>query len=837
MIDKFYNIKILFYKFFLIAILVAGFNMISQHSNEVLADGLFSDTAHNSLEYYEDTRPGDIQGSNLLSIIISIFSNIIEYIYICALKKTIFDYSQTEYNCLPDQIGKNIGQPSCPKSKGGFFGSVGEGVARLIIMIIGIIFPFFVIFALVLIAFLTKCTTSYVWAPHELINVKLYGKDNEEMCEESNGNITLKKNLVGPNEVPFLYTCNSSSSTCNSNTNREYGDMSGTYYCNSANRKYATNNLAADGVGDKLSPGMIVYAERSFVDSFKNKKCPSKPKDDINIATREQVKNGSYSDNDIIFYSNTNGRVKLCAAAKKAIGIPLLFPILYGCTPVAPPVEVKTDSEQKIYDMISDTRCSYFMSQRIDLIHLSSDLHQGVITEDVRTFLEGDMHLTSTIVGCMQDLLIKIIISPNSSDNSYMYFVQNQMKKLVFVVLTFYIIILGIKIMSSPQVPQRGEWMMFIMKFVIVVVFSTGQIWYDNNKITGRTGLFSLALNVIETISDIFIQSSNVNDPVRACYSNYNGSNILSSRRISVSCGGTTTPSNTSKSSFVELTPWDYLDCKLGNYLSFGTCRYNFGEIPSLWFFTSALISGVTGFLLAICMLVYVILIMSVVFRFVHVVILSSFMLAILCLMAPIFACFILFDYTKEIFQNWIKALIGYSIYPGMTFSFVALFIATLDVFFYGFTIDDLSKNSNPCTETQSVYCATYRASLDAQTCYRNGSCLSLADASCSILTSGMVNAFTERLNLIIFSLNIGQSSYISEMWTPMWNIMFFAIIFYFFSGSVISFFEYMSGVYGLGSIAKGDFSGMAISAAKKINVASMGRGVSKLNQMRKRNK
>ena len=79
---------------------------------------------------------------------------------------------------------------------------------------------------------------------------------------------------------------------------------------------------------------------------------------------------------------------------------------------------------------------------------------------------------------------------------------------------------------------------------------------------------------------------------------------------------------------------------------------------------------------------------------------------------------FWLFDPLKEIFNAWLRMILGYLIYPAMLFAFAALMFATFDSIFYGdLNLNDARSGTGgaidyekACAGVDSVYCKTQKA-------------------------------------------------------------------------------------------------------------------------------
>ncbi len=485
------------------------------------------------------------------------------------------------------------------------------------------------------------------------------------------------------------------------------------------------------------------------------------------------------------------GKIRLCAIAPYT-----MFPVLAGCSTIAPPVDL-LNTDSFIQNYVAGTRCAYLLKARDDLNSLGKAALNGVKDASVNKFLRSDLHMTSTVVGCVKDMLTQIFttsLDGNKKQGKKPFFqvVQERMKMMVLGALTLYVALVGIKIMTAGQPPSRAEGVMYVLKFALVLYFATGDVWYNN-----QFRLFPSMLQVSEDLSSIFLEAQNINDPLSACRMEYQGSNIFSNRDIPASgiAGGTATEGY---QGVIKTTVWDLVDCKVVNYLSFGSCNYTVGGMMSSWLFSGFL---AVDFSLAVCCLIYTIMILITVFRFAHIYILSIFTITILVFLSPLFLCFALFEPTKNIFNKWMQMLIGYMIYPALLFAFVAIMFATFDAVFYGNL--NLANNPNPttalaevCKDVDSIFC-------------KNMSEIGYVDpctASPALLTTNKIKS--ERIPAFGTFKKV-DSAYAGKIRNPVMRLLLFSFLFYLFLGSVTEFMAILVGVQGLGQVSQGLGAGL----------------------------
>ncbi len=198
-------------------------------------------------------------------------------------------------------------------------------------------------------------------------------------------------------------------------------------------------------------------------------------------------------------------------------------------------------------------------------------------------------------------------------------------------------------------------------------------------------------------------------------------------------------------------------------------------------------------------------MIMMVILKFVHIVILSAFIITVLVVISPIIFCFMLFEYTKQIFQKWFSMVIGYTLYPALLFAFIALMLGVFDHVFFGDL--DLRQGQSlveACKGKNSIFCVTTDATQTDPCASGQGS---------------VGNKITTHLDLGPFGkITIINPVHIPAYMLAVLKLMLFAFIFYLFSSSVSSFLAILTGVQDVGSMALGGISiGKMVSAAGSV--------------------
>lgn len=101
-------------------------------------------------------------------------------------------------------------------------------------------------------------------------------------------------------------------------------------------------------------------------------------------------------------------------------------------------------------------------------------------------------------------------------------------------------------------------------------------------------------------------------------------------------------------------------------------------------------LSGPFGIFVAFCIAVALVTYMWCMFKALMIYLVSLVMISFLFIIAPIYICFILFNYTKKMFDTWIKQMISYALQPVIVFAAIAIMQPILYAAMYaalGFTV------------------------------------------------------------------------------------------------------------------------------------------------------
>ncbi|MFI4983575.1 MAG: type IV secretion system protein [Rickettsiales bacterium] len=496
-----------------------------------------------------------------------------------------------------------------------------------------------------------------------------------------------------------------------------------------------------------------------------------------------------------------NGQIQLCAAQPFT-----LLPVLLGCTTVAAPTSIVA-IDPFLLAFVQNTRCIYITQPRTDLASLGNSFKSP--NAPVVKFLLSDMHFTSTIVGCIEDMLNKIFMQPMTGQTTTFFEnIQQNLKQAILAALTLYIALVGMKIITSAEPPKRHEWIMYAVKFGIVSYFTLGNAWY--NTVAGQpSGMYPALIAASQEIVSLFVQAQNINDPFQFCQYEYNNANIFTDQQIPAASPLVPTVTIGTPNTNILVTVWDLIDCKIANYLNFGTCNFSITGMFAIWMPLASLWSGGTGIIFGVCCIIYTMFILITFFRYTNVFILVLFAITIMVFISPIFFVLWLFEPTKQMFNEWCRMLLGYILLPGLLFAFITLMLSTFDAIYYGsMSLSSLKLNdtgalnqlSTICQGSNSMFCTVSSLYSVGGTNFVN---------PCTTAVSNLTTSFIAYLDIGgLFSVPYLINTAANALWLPMLQIMLFAFLFYLFLDKIITFMSQLVGVKDLGNISS-SFGGM----------------------------
>ena len=304
--------------------------------------------------------------------------------------------------------------------------------------------------------------------------------------------------------------------------------------------------------------------------------------------------------------------------------------------------------------------------------------------------------MTSPLIECVRQMIARLLISKDvcsfkdvgyvidlaSRETSVLFQFQVGMYKIVTAFLTLYVVFFGFKLLLAGEVLSKSEFINFILKMIFVTYFSIGiNITPGNGSPYDRLDgmiqwAFPFLLDGINSLASWVMNAA----PSSLC--KFNDSNV----------------SYDSSISYIAL--WDALDCRIAHYLGLdilstllveNTYRshdflnfdfFSFSAPPYVYLLIPALISG--NMMLVSLALSYPLLVISVAAFMVNATIMCMISIVILGILAPLFVPMLLFQYTRNYFESWVKLMISFLLQPMVVVTFMITMFSVYDFGFYG---------------------------------------------------------------------------------------------------------------------------------------------------------
>lgn len=293
---------------------------------------------------------------------------------------------------------------------------------------------------------------------------------------------------------------------------------------------------------------------------------------------------------------------------------------------------------------------------------------------------KGILPITSRVMECANDLFGYFFTPPPADAakdcqvSSFATFQQN-MKNIVRLLLILYVILFGIKVLFGEKINKK-EIFSFLLKFALVIFFSVGN-FYDSQVSNDehQNGLI-FARNLLQSATNSF--SVMVIEALQGDSIDPKGDNLCSFKDAGYD----------PKYNYLEI--WDTLDCRILSYLSFlppvqelensmessgRISRIRHGLFAHAW----ALLFSFYGMPIIIFLSVFTIFLLSLVVSLAHLYILSMLATTVLIFFGPIFVPMALFDATQDMYEKWLKLLVGYALQPVIVLGIIVFMIITFD--------------------------------------------------------------------------------------------------------------------------------------------------------------
>ena len=296
--------------------------------------------------------------------------------------------------------------------------------------------------------------------------------------------------------------------------------------------------------------------------------------------------------------------------------------------------------------------------------------------------------LTSYIMECVHNTIKNVMFGCVDSttmqrpkDSGLLYMANKELIKITYILITLAVVLFGYKILFSNNLPKNNEMVMFLLKIAVVLYMVHGTS--ENN---GQQWLYNRIQQLSSGLGALVMRASVDNTGI--CH--------FTDELYQVTTQGNT-PGLSRDLSYIK--PYDIMDCLLFFYIGGALVGYDhsknidFGEIlanslPRLFMIIMPLfaIFDLTAFIVALALFFFAIMVISIATWFISLMVLSTIMLFFLILISPIVLPMMLFGYTKSFFDNWIKEVMAYTLFPPLLFLFFGLMLAIFNAKMFGET-------------------------------------------------------------------------------------------------------------------------------------------------------
>lgn len=263
---------------------------------------------------------------------------------------------------------------------------------------------------------------------------------------------------------------------------------------------------------------------------------------------------------------------------------------------------------------------------------------------------------------------------------------------LIFAVLSFGV---GILIAAPNQAISQKKILPFIVKIALVLYFAIGTAWKDN--------FVDGALQTSTMLSDMVfsVDESSQENKLDGCqFPRFDYSDDNEKTRYDE-------PQYAPQHKYLRI--WDTLDCKIARALGYGPDV----SVPNLIFMIlGGFLVGGLGVIFFLATFFLAFLMISIAVRALQIFLISTTAIILLIYISPLIIPLCLFEKTKNIFTNWWKQLVGFTLQPMILFVYLGILISIIDVTIVGdvkFEGDGKSAPKKIICDTKannnSIYC------------------------------------------------------------------------------------------------------------------------------------
>jgi type IV secretory pathway VirB6-like protein len=324
-------------------------------------------------------------------------------------------------------------------------------------------------------------------------------------------------------------------------------------------------------------------------------------------------------------------------------------------------------------DMKGDSQNTYGSAQQ--LIPINTKHFSAPIVQCFKETIENHFLNISGITVCQNST-----DKPNSSgvcSSGYLYKkgesipggdspfikIRNKLQTFLKLCMILSLILFGFGVLIAlPGSVERKVLINYIIKIGLVAYFALGNAW--------QAGFAKGVMNVSSSLGDVFFkldQSKPTNKNDGCNFPRYNFADTNEATRYD-------NPNYPENKNYLKV--WDTLDCKIAMAIGFGPET----SIPNLFLIiVGAIFSVPFGIFFFLLGFAFAFFLLTITMKAMHIFIMSVISIIILLYISPVVIILSLFEKTKNVFDNWWKQILGYSIQPVMIIAYLALTISVFD--------------------------------------------------------------------------------------------------------------------------------------------------------------
>lgn len=301
--------------------------------------------------------------------------------------------------------------------------------------------------------------------------------------------------------------------------------------------------------------------------------------------------------------------------------------------------------------------------------------------------------ISGPIITCINQSLTQMLVSKavtrvdqisdisNSAiarSTSSLYTFQQNMRFIVTILLTLYVIFIGFDILLGGGHIEKGNLIRYVVKLILVTYFAIGiNLTPADTTSTPRDGMTDWILPIV------FGGANELAQIIMSLTSGINGLCYFDASQY--------------PKGYSYLALWDTLDCRISSYLGLdaladfmsvsnsGNPNFNslsFSIPPWVFLLIPAAISG--NMTLIGLVLAFPFLVLSVASYMVYSFVVCIISITILSVLAPIFIPMVLFEYTRSYFDSWMKLVLSFVLQPMIVCVFMTTMFSVFDLGFFG---------------------------------------------------------------------------------------------------------------------------------------------------------